>query len=207
MTDTRALPLDSAIDRVFGPVIQRQTWKNVAYLVLSFPLGVLYFAVLVTMASAGAGLAFIFAGLAIWLGMFMLVDVLTEMERRFANSLLGAAIAPRAPEPTPGSILRRLASKARQSESWKRLSYLLIRFEIGVVSVMLVSTLLPVSLVLLTLPLTYGLVPITVGFAPVETFDQAIYFCCFGAVFLLLSVHVLNSWAGVCRRFAHRMLA
>src|ERR1039457_6611432 len=48
MPDTRTLAADSAIDRIFGPVIQVQTWINTLYLLISFPLGVVYFVALVT---------------------------------------------------------------------------------------------------------------------------------------------------------------
>ena len=43
----------STIDRVFGAVLQKQTYRNMAYLLLSFPLGIAYFVLLVAGLSAG----------------------------------------------------------------------------------------------------------------------------------------------------------
>ncbi|HLJ45005.1 MAG TPA: sensor domain-containing protein [Bryobacteraceae bacterium] len=205
MTDTHAIP-DSAIDRIFGPIIQRQTWLNVAYLLLSFPLGVAYFVVLTTLICTG------FATLAVYGGFFVLLAALAvarmfgNLDRILANGFLDASIPAPAVQPRSGNVFRRLGALLGSPATWKRLIYLYVRFALGLCSLILVCVLIPLSLGLLTLPLTYQLVPINVGMRQVETFDEAIFFCCFGAIFLLLSVHVLNGWTAMCRRFAQRML-
>lgn len=207
MTDTSTLPADSAIDRIFGPVIRPRTWINMLYLLTSFPLGVFYFVVLTTLVSAGFGLLPVFIGVFVLWFALLASDVLSELDRSVVNSMLGAAIPARPPSaPVPGGIFDRMRATARQPGTLKRVVYLFVRFPMGIASFVLVMTLLPLSMLLLTLPLTYTMVPITVGFSHVESFDEAIYLCCFGAVFTLVSVHVLNSWAGFCRRFAQSML-
>jgi hypothetical protein len=85
--------------------------------------------------------------------------------------------------------------------------YLFLRFPLGLAGFILVMVLMPLSIVFLTAPLTYPFIPIQIGISTVETFDQAIYICCFGAVFTLVSVHLINSWTAMCRRFAKAMLA
>src|SRR6266581_3128045 len=97
MPDTRTLVADSAIDRIFGPMIQSQTWINILYLLISFPLGIVYFVALVTIFSLGLGLIPVFIGLfVIWFG-FMAVDAFGELERVVMNTMLGAAIPLRPP--------------------------------------------------------------------------------------------------------------
>lgn len=207
MTDIRTLPADSAIDRIFGPVIHAQTWINMIYLLASFPLGVAYFVILTVVFSTGFGLLPVFVGVfVLWFGLIA-SGVLSDLDRTVSNALLGAGIPKRpvAP-PATGSIFQRMLASVRRPGTLKRVAYLFVRFPMGILSLTLVVTLLPVSVMLLTLPLTYTILPITVGMSRVETFDEAIYLCCFGAVFTLLSVHALNSWAGVCRRFAQAML-
>src|SRR5436309_9576836 len=106
MTDTRTIPADSAIDRIFGPVIQPQTWINILYLLASFPLGVAYFVILTIALSAGICLLPVFVGLfALWFA-FVAADVLAEMDRSVANAMLGAGI-PARPQATKvnGSVL------------------------------------------------------------------------------------------------------
>jgi hypothetical protein len=45
---TATQPYDaSAIDRIFGVVLEKQTYKNIGYLLLSFPLGLLYFLIII----------------------------------------------------------------------------------------------------------------------------------------------------------------
>jgi len=207
MTVTRTLHADSAIDRIFGPVIQPQTWINMLYLLISFPLGVATFVVLVTMFSAGFGLLPVFVGVFILWFALLVVNVLSDLYRSLVNATLGTDIPARAPAAQiSGSVFQRMMATVKQPGTLKRVVYLFVMFPIGIVSLVLVMTLLPLSVMLLTLPLTYTFLGVTVGMSRVTTFDEAIYLCCFGAVFTLLSVHVLNSWAAVCRRFARSML-
>jgi len=207
MTDTRMLSADSAIDRIFGPVIHPQTWINILYLLASFPLGLAYFIVLVIVFSLGIGLLPVFVGVfVLWFGLF-LTDAFSTLDRAAVNMMLGAAIPPRPPAPPSSSNLSdQILAAAKRPGNVKRIVYLFLRFPLGLLSFVFVMVLLPLSVMLLTLPLTYTIIPITVGFSRVETFDEAIYLCCFGAVFTLLSVHALNSWAGLSRRIAQAML-
>jgi hypothetical protein len=208
MTDTHTFAADSAIDRIFGPVIQAQTWINIVYLLASFPLGVAYFVILATVFSTGFSLLPVFVGLFVLWFALIASEVLADLDRTVANTLLGAGIPKRPPvPPAMGNIFEKMLAALRQPGTVKRLAYLALRFPMGIMSFIFVLTLLPVSVILLTVPFTYTILPITVGASRVETFDEAIYLCCFGAVFTLLSVHALNSWAGVCRRFARRMLS
>lgn len=208
MSDTRTLAADSAIDRIFGPVIQRQTWINTLYLLISFPLGVVYFVALVTVFSFGLSLIPVFVGLFVILFGFMMTDALAELERVVMNAMLGAAI-PARPRATPvtGNVFRQIAAAVSRPGAFKRVIYLWARFPMGITSLVLVCIFIPMSLAMLTAPLTYTFIPIHFGWSRVETFDEAIYLCCFGAVMTLASVHVLNSWTSVCRRFGQAMLA
>lgn len=208
MTDTRTIETDSAIDRIFGPVAQAQTWINILYLLISFPVGVAYFVVLVTLLSTGFSLLPVFVGLFVLWAALLTCDVLGDVDRAILNTMLAAAIPPRPAAPLPpAGVFQRMLATAKRPGTLKRLAYLSLRMPMGILSLILVTVLLPLSVGLLTLPFTYSIVPVTVGTMPVETFDEAIYLCCAGAVFTLLSVHVLNSWAGVCRRFGRTMLS
>ena len=207
MTDTHALVADSAIDRIFGPVVQPQTWINILYLLASFPLGVLYFCILMALLSTGLSFLPLFVGVfVLWFGV-VVCDILANVDRAAANTLLGAGIPERAPAVrVTGGVFERMIAAFKRPGNFKRIVYLFLRFPMGLLSFILVCTLLPMSVMFLTAPLTYTILPIMIGTARVETFDEAIYLCCFGAVFTLVTVHVLKSWASVCRRFAQGML-
>jgi hypothetical protein len=142
----------------------------------------------------------------LWFGL-MAADVLSELDRTVINTMLGAGIPPRAQAPpVSGSLHEHMLATAKRPGTIRRVIYLFLRFPLGVAGFILVMVLIPLSVVFLTAPLTYSFIPIQIGVSTVETFDQAIYICCFGAVFTLVSVHLINSWTAVCRRFAKTML-
>ena len=208
MTETRELETASAIDWIFGPLVQPQTWLNVLYLLVSFPLGVVYFVVLTTLFSAGLGLSVVFIGLFLLIAAFAAANVMADLDRVVLNTLADAAIPSRPAMDKPaGNVLKRFEALVRSGRTWKRVGYLFVRFLTGIVSFTLVVALLPAGLALLTAPLTYELVPLMIGTGRVSTFDEAIFLCCFGAIFTLVTVHVLNWWTRVCVVFAARMLA
>lgn len=80
------------------PLFRRRTYSRLFYLlVLAFPLGTAYFVFLVAGISTGIGLAIVWIGVPILLGMAVAWRALARMERFFAVELLGAQIDP----PTP----------------------------------------------------------------------------------------------------------
>src|SRR5581483_9115402 len=122
MPATPVVTADSAIDRIFGPVIQAQTWINVLYLVASFPLGLLYFVALSVVLSAGVGLVPIFVGLFIlWAGL-KVVEAFAELDRLALNTMLRAGIPPRAPAPAAsGNIFDRMLAALHRPGTLRRL--------------------------------------------------------------------------------------
>ena len=56
--------------RYFGVVAREETYLNLIYLVLAFPLGTVYFVFLVTGISVGIGTAIIWIGIPILLAVF-----------------------------------------------------------------------------------------------------------------------------------------
>ena len=97
MTSTSVLPAQSTIDRIFGTVIDPQTWRNLLYLFISFPLGLIYFVVTVVLLSVGAGLTVILVGVPILILAFTLVRGFVLAERALLRMLLDAVV----PEPAP----------------------------------------------------------------------------------------------------------
>ena len=60
MTQTAAAVDRDLLDIIFGPATERQTYLNLLYLLLAFPLGIAYFVFLITGVSVGAGLLVVF---------------------------------------------------------------------------------------------------------------------------------------------------
>lgn len=207
MTTTSVLPGNSVVDRVFGAILEPQTWRNLLYLLISFPLGTFYFVAVVTLFSTGVSLLIVFVGVPILILMFMALAAFARLERYLMRNLLGAVLPePPASRNPPGLIDLMMAWLGRP-ETWKALVYSLLHFPFGIASFTLVVTLLSVSLGLLAAPLTYALVPLNIGMVPITSFDQAIFCSSAGAVLGLLSLHFLNVWAGLWRRAGTALLS
>ena len=132
----------------FGVIAEPQSYINILYLLLAFPLGIAYFVFLVTGISVGAGL------IIIWLGVPILAFVLAgswdmcEFERILAVSLLKVEIPHTIRERstvTDDQILssvehlvvgtwRRLKSHLSDPLTWTGMLYLFLKFPGGYVN-------------------------------------------------------------------------
>ena len=127
----------------FGRRLRRAV-EALEYLVLSLPLGLVCAAVTALLV-LGAALSAIWIGLPIVLLALAACARLAEIERRQANRLLAAHIAPRGPAPHhEGTLWRRAISGLTDRENWRVL--------------VLVATKLPVAV----LGLAAGLFPVAV---------------------------------------------
>jgi hypothetical protein len=206
MTETSVMPAQSTIDRIFGTVIDPQTWRNFLYLVLSFPLGLIYFVPVVVLLSVGAGLMVVLVGIPILILAFALIRAFVAGERLLLRKLLDAVVPDPAPVRRPAALVSRMMSYLGDAQLWKGLVYLLMHFAFGVVSFSLVMALIPASVALLMAPLTYTLVPYNVMMTRIDTFDQAVLCCSAGAIMGLLSLHLLNLWAALWKRVGVALL-
>jgi len=206
MTTTTAMPAQSTVDQIFGTVLEGQTWRNLLYLFLSFPLGLVYFVLTVTLLSVGVGTIVIVVGIPILVVTFALVRGFVAAERALLWKLLGVSIPAPAPRARPTGLIERMMSYLGDAHLWKGLVYLLLHFVFGVASFALVMGLIPASVGLLTMPLTYQLVPMTVGLERITTLDQAVLCCSAGAILGLLSLHLLNLWAALWKRIGAALL-
>jgi|GEM_PF-4415575 len=189
--------------------LQPQTWRNVLYLLLSFPLGILYFVFLVTGLSAGIGTLIVWVGAFILLGTFFAVKGFTGLERALAKFLLQTTIPHRQSRyPSRQDLDKSIFAKARDlvfnRESWAGIGYLLLKFPFGVVSFVLTVTLLSVSLALMVAPLAVFIPPLemNIGNWEVDSLMEALPFAVTGYFLSFLSFHILNAMAWLHSRWA-----
>ncbi|WP_254521930.1 sensor domain-containing protein [Natrinema caseinilyticum] len=160
----------------FGVVARKRTYTNIAYLLLSFPLGIGYFTVLVTGAAVPLGLAFalvdiavsepfalliagipivlVLVGLGVPLGLVVLFAAieLTALERLLADRLLDADV----PTAEPARSIRERARRlVLDRGTWKGVVYLFSKFFIGIASFVTVSIGFSFTYVLVAAPLHY----------------------------------------------------
>lgn len=142
-------------EAVLRLLTDRWTYLRIVYLLLAFPLGVLYFTLLITGVSVGVSLAIIGVGLAILALTLVGWIYAARFERELAIHLLGATIRPFS---LPGERLgpwRWIQRALGEPTTWKGLVFLLVEFPFGIVSFVLTVVLLSVALALTLAPVAY----------------------------------------------------
>lgn len=212
-----------------------QTYRNLCYLALAFPLGFCYVVFLSVGVSLGLGLLVLVVGVPILLTVVAVALGLAGLERRLAGLLLGVEFGPRlAPE---GRRRDRLKAVVADAGTWGALAYLPVRFAVGVASFVVVMNTLVTGVALLFVPLYYDAPGLYVGVVtdrPVElhpalyfgwnrllvgvetvvtldawrvsTLGEALVVAVAGVVVCLFGLHLLNGLARVNGWLAKRLL-
>lgn len=192
----------------FGVFASKQSYLNIAYLLLSFPLGIFYFIFLTVGFSLGVGLSILGIGLIILLAMLIATRGLAAWERQLGIWLLGAHIPPPNSMPEPWRHpLMALKKYLTDSYTWKSLIYLVVKFPLAITSFVIAISLTSATAALLLAPLMYRLVPLTILRWRITRAEEALLCVAVGLVLGLISVHIMNGLAAVCRAFATMMLA
>lgn len=206
MTQTAAATDRDLLDIIFGPATEAQTYLNLLYLLLSFPLGIAYFVFLICGLSVGAGLVVIFVGVPILIGVLFACLGLGAFERLLARSMLHLSIpSPPALASGPG-LWAKLKARFGDPATWKSFFYLMLKFPFGIAVFVVLVTAFSVSLALILAPLTFGTLSLDFGLWRVDSKDEATIWCLIGVVLLLASFHLVNALAFVWGRFAQIML-
>ena len=192
-----------------GAILDRQTYINLAYLLLAFPLGIFYFVFLVTGLSLGLGL------LIVWIGAIILPAVLIfsrwfgMFERWLSAKMLNLEI----PEPmrraTAPNLKTRLKTLMTDSTTWTGIVYLLLKFPLGIVSFVVPVVLLIVSLSLVAEVLLYKMSwirPPMIGGWKFDSLPEAAMLGLLGLVLFPISLHVINGLAWFSGRLARLCL-
>jgi hypothetical protein len=195
------------LERLYGVFVKPQTYLNLLYLLLTFPLGIAYFTFLVTGFSLGIGLLILWVGFIILAGVLAFCWPLTIFERQMAIGMLGVQIPPAAsPTPPGSSLFEQIKGHLTNVTTWKGIAFLFLKFPIGIASFVVTVTLLSLSFGLLAAPLAYPFVRINLGFMEVHSMAAALVALVFGLVIAPLSLHLLNILAGWQGQFARIML-
>ena len=202
-----------------------RTYLRILYLLLAFPLGILYFTVIVTGASVGMSLALVIVGFPILIVTMLAWRLFGRIERELAIHMLGADVRPMSvPNPARLTLWERLLKTLGDAVTWKSLAYVLIEFPFGIFSFVLVVTLLSISVSLVLYPAIYiflnGLYPqfpdqmhgtmwpdVTInGHVDTTVLINFLAISAVGVVFTVGSVAVLNGLGWLWGRFAEVML-
>ncbi|MXR51569.1 histidine kinase [Halovenus sp. WSH3] len=193
-------------------VTDGQTYRNLLYLFLSFPLGLAYFVAVVTGVALGLGLSVLVVGIGILFGTLLAVQAIAGFERRLANSLLGTDIA--APDDIDrggsGAVGTAMAY-VRAASTWRSLGFVLLKFWLGIGAFVLLVALFGTAVELLLLPVyPDGALNVQVfGWEAADTFrteTQRLLAVPVGSVLAIVALPVLNSFARVNAIVAEALL-
>ena len=132
------------------------TWFAVLHLMLTMPLGIIYFSVLVTAVSLGVGLLITLIGIPILIGTGWMVRTLGSIERGRMNAFLGTTLRdPYRHAPTESGWLARLAAIGKDPATWRDFLFLMLRMPMGIFTFTVVLTLWTVAVGLILSPVSY----------------------------------------------------
>ncbi len=200
------LTSDNRLARFFHVYQDLYIWKSAAFLLLSLPLGIAYFAVLVTGIASGVALLVLLVGALILLGLFYVAGPVVQFEAWLARGFLGANV-PHIGYMDSGDTLREQVGAALQNRHrWKGLLYLLLRFPLGIISFVMVMVLVSLPVALIIAPFTYNEEPLSLFFWTVDTFGESLIATVIGVLLGGLTLRVVG-WVGhLWRRYAEQML-
>jgi signal transduction histidine kinase len=129
------------------------TWLALIFLLLSFPLGVFWFTVLVTGIATGAGLVIIWVGVPILFFTAFFWTYGARAERWRVRAFLGDVIAsPYRPQPE-ATLWRRGVAFLGDPAVWRDLVYLMLLFPLGILEFTVAVCAVSIPLGVITLPL------------------------------------------------------
>ena len=179
------------------------TYKNVAYMLSSFPLGLAYFIFFVVGMSLGVSLVVILVGLPILLFMFAATKGLATFERKLATGLLDADIEPRRYADRGQSLAQRIFNRSTLAE----MLFLLLKFPLGLASFVLTISLVVMTLGLITAPLTYQVGTVDAPIVGiVDSMGAALLTSAMGLLLGLVTLPVINAGGRAWRTLVERLL-
>lgn len=213
------------INAAKGLVRDGRTYLRILYLFLAFPLGMLYFIVIVTGLSVGFGLAIVIVGFPILVLTLLAWLLFARVERELAIHLLGARVRPMTvPDAVKRTAWERLLKTLADPVTWKSLVYVTLEFPFGIASFTLAITLITTSLSLILYPVAYAISTalyqefpsgphgtmfpsVTInGNFDINVFVAFLLVSVFGVVLGLASLAVLSGMGWLWGRFAEVML-
>lgn len=193
--------------KFFGVYANGQTYLNLVYLFLTFPLGIFYFIFLITSLSLGIGLFILWIGVLILAGALLIAWGLTALERLLAIHLLKANVAPmNRPVRPDAPFLEKLKAYLGNPVMWKGLAFLFIKFPSGIVIFCIAATLLGTSFGLIASVVALPLLNVHWFYWPVLSIPMGVLGSAIGVLLLTGSLHLFNLMCKLLKRLAEVML-
>ncbi len=193
----------------WGVLTSGQSYRNLLYLLMSLPLGIMYFTVLISLLATGIGTLVVWVGIPVLLGTFLLSRAFTRLERKLAANLLNTNLKIVRPFYASQSqtMLERALGVFKDRATWRGMLYLAVKFPMGIASFVLLVTLICVPLSLMLAPIAIHLPgnAFTLNGYFINSIPAASLCAVIGLLLFVVSLHTLNGvawlhakWANYC---------
>jgi uncharacterized membrane protein len=135
----------SAAGDFFGVVVDARAWTALFYMLLSLATGIVYFTIVVTGLSLSAGLSLMIIGVPVLILFVGLVRVLSLVEGRIVETLLGERMPRRPLYAQTGTWLERIGAMFTDPRTWSTMLYQVLMLPLGVAYFTTAVTLASVS--------------------------------------------------------------
>ncbi|MEI8297874.1 MAG: sensor domain-containing protein [Pseudomonadota bacterium] len=126
-------PRHTALGRFFGVYADSRAWTALFYMLLAMVTGIFYFTVAVTGLAMSAGLAILIIGVPFFLLFIGLTRVLSLVEGRIVEGLLGVRMPRRPLRSTQGiGLVARIKEMLLDRRTWTTLLYMLVMLPLGI---------------------------------------------------------------------------
>ncbi len=197
--------------RFLGVVIDPQSYRNIGYLLLGLLLGTVWFTVLISGVAIGISLLVVaLLGIPILVGLWYATRLFANVERTTANVLLGQHLAHH-PVATNdrGNLWVRLRSMTGDRDRWRELTFLVLRFPVGIATFTVATTALAAPAMVAYAPIAartgdaepFGDWALSSTMQDVAGSPWAWLLVPLGVLLLLGSFHLLNALAKACGRW------
>lgn len=121
------------IGSIFGVFLDPRTYAAIFYMLLALATGVFYFVAVVTGLSLSLGLAITIIGIPFFLLFLALVRILSLIEGRMVEAMLGVRM-PRRPlyEGSNAGLLQRIGNMLTDPRTWSTMLYMVIQLPLGI---------------------------------------------------------------------------
>jgi hypothetical protein len=208
---------NQSVGRVFKVMVNGQTYLNLLYLGAAFPLGLFYIVFLVSGLSIGISLSIIWVGIPILLLMGVGWWALATFERFMAVHLLKEDVPPMARPINRGQgTWAGFKAYFTNPVTWKSLLYLFLKFPLGMITFVVISVLVPLTVVFLSAPFTYDTVQLFqegISFGSwfptwqIDSMGDALIGALVGLLLWPVTLHITNWLAWAHAKFARVMLS
>lgn len=217
----------SLTNRIFGVGFRRDTYANLAYLLIRFPLGIAYFTVLSVGLSLGVGLIPVLVGIPVLAGLLALGGYIGVIEAELLNRLRGCDVTIDPANPSELSMMDYLKTVATTPRNYVLIVFGLGSFFIGVPLFVAITVVFTLGIVLAATPFTYwipgidyeltglegtiklGSVSVDAGAVAggsIDTLPEALVASVIGVVICLAGLHAVNLTARLLGEVTKRIL-